>query len=60
MIVLALRFWRARRSGETRRTDSSFVAPDDVDLLLAKLQSRSLRTMPPRSSRLTSSTDVTR
>ena len=41
MIVLALRFWRAqRRSGETRRTDSSFVSPDDVDFLLAKLQSQ--------------------
>ena len=53
MIVLALRFWRARRSGETRRTDSSFVSPDDVDFLLAKLESRdltSLTTAPARIS----------
>lgn len=49
MIVLALRFWRAqRRSGETRRTDSSFVSPDDVDFLLAKLQHRSRRTPSSR------------
>ena len=47
MIVLALRFWRARRTGETRRTDSSFIAPQDVDFLLAKLESRALTSLTP-------------
>jgi hypothetical protein len=59
MIVLALRFWRAqRRSGETRRTDSSFVSPDDVDFLLAKMQSGSLRMRPVESARLSGPADA--
>ena len=59
MIVLALRFWRAeRRSGETRRTDSTFISPEDVDFLLAKLQSRSLRKPLSEPSRLPSRTDA--
>jgi hypothetical protein len=45
MIVMALRFWRAQRtSGVTRRTDSFFISPDDVDFLLAKLQPSNLTT----------------
>jgi hypothetical protein len=48
MIVLALRFWRAQRgTGVTRRTDSSFVAPDAVDFLIAKLQSQPLASVEP-------------
>jgi hypothetical protein len=48
MIILALRFWRAQRgSGVTRRTDSSFVAPDAVDFLIAKLQSQPLASVEP-------------
>ena len=59
MIVLALRFWRAqRRTGETRRTDSSFIAPDAVDLLLAKLQSRRLRTIAPGAGLLADPADI--
>ena len=59
MIVLALRFWRAqRRTGETRRSDSSFVSPDAVDLLLAKLQSRRLRRIAREAALLADSGNI--
>jgi len=44
LLVLALRYWRSqRRDGMMRRSDHS-VAPDDIDLLLARLGA----SLPPR------------
>jgi hypothetical protein len=64
MIILALRFWRAQRgSGVTRRTDSSFVAPDAVDFLIAKLRSQPLASVEAgrrarRAAAVSAATDV--
>lgn len=48
MIILALRFWRARRSdGVLRRTDPA-VPPQTIDTLLAKLEAHRISAYPPR------------
>jgi hypothetical protein len=47
VLILALRFWRARRGDSVTRRSDPFVTPDTIDLLLAKLGSRSLSSVPP-------------
>ena len=40
VLILALRFWRARRGDSVTRRSDAFVTPDTIDLLLAKLGSK--------------------
>jgi hypothetical protein len=48
MLILALRFWRARRrDGVMRRTDPA-IPPQTVEGLLAKLEAKRISICPPR------------
>jgi hypothetical protein len=38
LLVVALKYWRAQRAATAKRRTDPFVAPDAVDVLLAKLQ----------------------
>jgi hypothetical protein len=47
ILLLALRYWRSRRTdGHTRRTDPP-VTPDAINVLMAKLGCGSLSSLPP-------------
>jgi hypothetical protein len=53
LLILALRYWRAQRAGQTRRTDPAFT-PDSIDVLLTKLGSQ----IPPDGSPTDSPLDL--
>lgn len=44
-LILAVRYWRYNRQGEARRTDR-LLTKDEVDVLLAKLASGTLSSLP--------------
>ena len=45
-LVLALKYWRYHRRGETRRNDR-LLTREEVDLLLAKLGCGAITSLPP-------------
>jgi hypothetical protein len=45
-LILALKYWRHHRRGETRRTDN-LLSPHQIEVLLAKLGCSALSTLPP-------------
>ena len=52
-LMVAIRYWRYNRRGDARRTDH-LLTKEEVDVLLAKLASGALSSLPPDdlSSRL--------
>jgi len=44
-LILALKYWRYHRRGETRRHDR-LLTPEEVDLLLAKLGCSAISSLP--------------
>jgi len=48
MLVVALKHWRAQRQDTPTRHTDPVLSNDTVSLLLAKLESNLLTTVPPR------------
>ncbi len=48
-LILALKYWRGRRHGATRRSDH-LLTRVELDLLLAKLGAGTLSTLPANDS----------
>ena len=47
LVILALRFWRAQRGDDVMRRSDPLIAPETLDLLLAKLETSRSSSRPP-------------